>query len=334
MIQVGGTHTETKIVQQLLRRPIPRELWHYTTLCGFEGIVASGRLWATDVRFLNDRTEFIHSRKIAEGLIAEMPSCGVEEIWAKAKAQEVLDDYFEIGPLSPSRLELYTVSFTVLEDTLSQWRGYGIDGVSLCFDLQQIRPPEEIASLVSFAPCIYEEQEKRALVACALQGFVSKVLTLYRATGDLGWAAQRLRAWNQLTLHEQAAQVSLNAWNEKYLKEELHRQYVLTAADLLRVAALCKDRTFHEEQEWRLMLPVHRDRPLQYTARSYRTRNDEEVPYITTSLFAGQVRLPLTRVVVGPGGDVATRREAIEDGLRLADYVIPVDSSKVPLRFL
>jgi hypothetical protein len=330
---MSGTQTETDIIQQLLKRPIPRELWHYTTLRGFGGIVGSGRLWATDVRFLNDRTEFVHSREIAAALIAEMPSREVEETWAKTNAQQVLDGYFETGPLSPSRLELYTVSFTVLEDTLSQWRGYGSDGVSLCFDLQQIRPPAEIGNLVSFAPCVYEEQEKRVLVASALQGFVSKALTLYRATGDLGWAAQRLRAWDQLTPHEQAEQNSVNAWNEKHLKEELHRQYVLTAADLLRVAALCKDRTFHEEQEWRLMLPVHRDRPLQYTTRSYRTRNHEQVPYITTSLFARQARLPLTRVIVGPGGDVAARREAVDVSLRRAHYVVPVESSKVPLRF-
>lgn len=320
-------------VQQLLKRPLPKELWHYTTLGGFEGIVASGRLWATDVRFLNDRTEFIHARKIAEGLIAEMPACDSEEAWVKTKAQQVLDGYFEIGPLSPSRLELYSVSFTVLEDTLSQWRGYGNDGVSLCFDLQHIRPPAELGSLVSFAPCIYQEHEKRTLVASALQGFVSKALILFRATGDPGWVAQRLQAWTQLTSDEQAAQNSFNVWNEKYLQSELHTQYVLTAADLLRVAGLCKDHTFHEEQEWRLMLPVQTDKPLQYTARLYRARNDEQVPYITTSLFARQARLPLTRVFVGPGGDVATRREAIEFILRNANIVVPVESSKVPLRF-
>ena len=262
-----------------------------------------------------------------------MPACEIEATWVKHKAQQLVDAYFEVGPLSPSRLELYTVSFTVLEDTLSQWRGYGSDGVSLCFNLQHIRPPVQVDTLVSFAPCIYEEPEKRALVTSALHRFVSKALTLYRATGDLEWAAQRLRAWNQLTAQEQAVQNSLNAWNEKYLKDELHAQYVLTAADLLRVAALCKDHAFHEEQEWRLMLPVLRDRPLQNTTRSYRTRNNEQVPYITTSLFAEASLLPLTRVVLGPGGDVAARREAIEVSLRNANYAIRVECSKVPLRF-
>ena len=192
----------------------------------------------------------------------------------------------------------------------------------------------ELDTLVSFAPCIYQEQEKRALVASALHHFVSKALTLYRAAGDTGWAAQRLRTWNQLTPHDQADQNSLNAWNEKYLKDELNAQFILGAASLLRVAALCKDYAFHEEREWRLMLPIPRDRPLKSTARSYRMRNDEQVPYITTSLFAETAYLPLTRVVVGPGGDVAARRKAVEVILQNAKYAVPVESSKVPLRFL
>jgi hypothetical protein len=329
---MSNTHPGSDIVQKILSSQIPEELWHYTSLNGFEGIVGSHRLWATDVRFLNDRTEFIHSRRIAEKLVAEMPALETEDAWVKSKALELIESYFEVGPLSPSRLELYTVSFTVLEDTLSQWRAYGRDGVSLCFDLRHIRPPVDIESLVSFAPCIYEEDQKRALVTSALRHFISKALMLYKATGDLGWAAQRLHEWNQLTPHERAAQDSLNAWNEKYLKEELKRHTVLAATDLLRVAALCKDRAFHEEQEWRLMLPVLKGRPLQNTTRSYRTRNGEQVPYITTSLFSGE--LPLKRVLVGPGGDVAARRDAIEVSLTKANYSIAIESSKVPLRFL
>jgi hypothetical protein len=259
-----------------------------------------------------------------------MPARGSDDAWAKSKAQEILDGYFETGPLSPSRLEVYTVSFTVLEDTLSQWRGYGSDGASLCFNLQHVRPPAKSGYLVSFAPCVYEEDEKRALVASALRHFVSKAFALYRATADPGFAAQRLRAWSQLTPPEQAAQGSIHAWNGRYLHGELQGEYILTAANLLRVATLCKNRAFHEEQEWRLMLPVLRDQRLESTTRSYRKRNGEKVPYITTSLFAVDSRLPLTRVVVSPGGDVAARRDAIEGSLGNATYSTPVEFSKVP----
>src|ERR1039457_3338216 len=35
-------------------RPIPKKLWHYTSVQAFQGIIASGNIYATDVRFLND----------------------------------------------------------------------------------------------------------------------------------------------------------------------------------------------------------------------------------------------------------------------------------------
>jgi len=46
-------------------RPIPEKLWHYTSLAGFQGIVTTRKIFATDTRFLNDREEFLHSYKIA-----------------------------------------------------------------------------------------------------------------------------------------------------------------------------------------------------------------------------------------------------------------------------
>lgn len=48
-------------VREWLYQPIPERLWHYTNADGFAGVVKSGRVWATDVRFLND-TEEVHPR--------------------------------------------------------------------------------------------------------------------------------------------------------------------------------------------------------------------------------------------------------------------------------
>ncbi len=35
-------------------------LWHYTNLSSLLGIIESKELWATDLRYLNDRTEFAY----------------------------------------------------------------------------------------------------------------------------------------------------------------------------------------------------------------------------------------------------------------------------------
>jgi len=48
-------------VEELFSMPIPERVWHYTTLVGLEGILTSGMMWATDARFTNDRTEFVHT---------------------------------------------------------------------------------------------------------------------------------------------------------------------------------------------------------------------------------------------------------------------------------
>ena len=37
--------------------PEPTILWHYTNLAGLIGIVERRKLWATDLRYLNDSTE-------------------------------------------------------------------------------------------------------------------------------------------------------------------------------------------------------------------------------------------------------------------------------------
>src|SRR5262245_39760281 len=52
------------------RPPLPRDLlYHYTTQAGLLGIIESGALWASNVRYLNDRGEFGHAMGIAEKLL-------------------------------------------------------------------------------------------------------------------------------------------------------------------------------------------------------------------------------------------------------------------------
>ena len=49
-------------VKEWLNSPIPERLWHYTSIQGFCGITSSKNIFATDIRFLNDSSEFIHAR--------------------------------------------------------------------------------------------------------------------------------------------------------------------------------------------------------------------------------------------------------------------------------
>ena len=58
----------TTYLKVLKTRP-PTILFHYTTPTGLLGISSSKKIWATDIRFLNDKKEFQHSLDITHSLI-------------------------------------------------------------------------------------------------------------------------------------------------------------------------------------------------------------------------------------------------------------------------
>lgn len=57
--------TYSKILKQLP----PPVLFHFTTPKGLIGIAKSKTIWATDIRFLNDKKEFQHSLDITHSII-------------------------------------------------------------------------------------------------------------------------------------------------------------------------------------------------------------------------------------------------------------------------
>jgi hypothetical protein len=48
------------ILQNYFDEPLPSELWHYTTQAGRTRMLKSGLLWASDIRYSNDRSELSH----------------------------------------------------------------------------------------------------------------------------------------------------------------------------------------------------------------------------------------------------------------------------------
>src|SRR6266540_1307643 len=50
----------------------PAEVFHYTTVDGLRGIVESGKLWATEVGYLNDASEYVHANDILASVAARL----------------------------------------------------------------------------------------------------------------------------------------------------------------------------------------------------------------------------------------------------------------------
>ncbi len=114
--------------------PLPVGLAHYTTLDGLSGIVQTGKLWASNVSFLNDNREVQHG---LEASLAAIPMLSVEakyKVWRKSLQRAAKD--LEEGKLP----DTYAVCFCQEGDLLSQWRGYGgaEQGVSVIFDRKKL----------------------------------------------------------------------------------------------------------------------------------------------------------------------------------------------------
>src|SRR5262249_11724987 len=121
-----------------LQQPIPEFLYHYTSQEGLLGIIDSSSLWATNIGYMNDATEFTLDLKlITQQIVHAIP---------KLKAD--VNFFTERLPLQAEQADIKAQRATLLwklannkegtsmcvacfcedDDLLSQWRGYARTG--------------------------------------------------------------------------------------------------------------------------------------------------------------------------------------------------------------
>lgn len=124
---------------------VPRYGWsnkklryHYTDAAGLIGILTSNRLWATDIRFLNDPSEgrFLPTRLLG---LMEAKVGG-----PNASEKHVIDEIKRALANPRDSSSTFSVSFCADGDLLSQWRGYGSfgSGYAIGLDLRNVPPPQ------------------------------------------------------------------------------------------------------------------------------------------------------------------------------------------------
>jgi hypothetical protein len=119
-------------------------IYHYTGLSGLMGIVKSGNLFATDIRFLNDTSESIYGLNRIREIIGERVAA--EQI----KGNYVVSDLASLARIANNlalHARLFVTCFCRVDNLLSQWRGYGPLGYSIGFDRKTI---EDLAERSGF----------------------------------------------------------------------------------------------------------------------------------------------------------------------------------------
>jgi hypothetical protein len=292
-------------------------LCHYTNLTGLTGIIGSGAFWATNLAFLNDKSELLHGLNCAKEALQLMPSPVQFDEWdqdvtaaIEQLKEQVIDDIF-------------TVSFCRNPDLLSQWRGYGgkTQGVSLVFDQQQL-------------VAMFEGFVKRELI------ILNDTLPLekfYLINNEVTYTEPE-----QTPKFKDKIQIFIDEYEtyEKAIGPDEANQSGYVQYMISQVAPFFKHSGFREEEEYRIVITnIFGNDKIQF-----RNNGKTIIPYIPATLTGGKkdateeekkekIILPLREIKVGPCEDFMQVKKGIEMLLRANGYFgVKITSSSIPYR--
>jgi hypothetical protein len=137
-----------------------RTLYHYSTELGLRGILREGAIWASEIRHLNDTTEFYTAlHAVAHELRNRIDDLDSSE--AHRRHEALTREFLRLEEQS-----YFVVSLTEKPDDLSQWRAYGglHTGFAIGFDIGKL---EFLAAEHGFvlSRCLYSHAEHGLMAA-------------------------------------------------------------------------------------------------------------------------------------------------------------------------
>jgi hypothetical protein len=260
----------------LYQEPPPALLYHYTTLTGLLGILQSGHIWASEVRYLNDSAEITLAFRLMERAVSVRTTNASD-----AATREILKQFSEwLDGRSSSGPMVFVTSFTQNGNLLSQWRGYSpaSQGVSIGIASAHLSAVGG-ASRFSLGRCRYDSVDQ----AVAINGLIENVLSFAERVGP-----------------SEAAHSS----------RSFHPSFARCEESILRVGALIKDSQFREEAEWRIVSRAVSD----YVATEimYRVGPSMLIPFLRVPLVNVMGVIPIDDVIVGPTPHPQAATEAVQ----------------------
>lgn len=277
-------------------------IFHYTDLNGFKGIIEEDSLWATNIHFMNDKNEFRHGCLCFQNTINYLNEDIISPT-SKILLKGAVDEFnnFDLMENERSR-HVYSISFCRGVDKLSQWRGYGSSqGVSIEFDEEElINGLEKDGMNLKHGDVIYTAEDSTVEVNEKITDFFNKMTKAVQQNnkvGDFKFAETFLTFFGLSLLVESNVPFFKNAG-------------------------------FSEENEFRLVLTKNSKAP----KVKFRVGTYGVIPYLNLKMKDDK-KLPIKKVVIGPAKD----KELIHLGVRMLldanDYKdVPIEFSSVPYR--
>jgi DUF2971 family protein len=143
----------------------PAVLYHYTDQQGLLGIVRTGKMWATNIEYLNDQREYRHALALMEECLrARQPDHRALKLlkrWLSGKAKPI---------------ESYVCSFSCEADSLAQWRAYGgaAGGYAIGFEGETLRQAAGKNDM-KLVKCVYESEQQSTIVEAVINDVMASL---------------------------------------------------------------------------------------------------------------------------------------------------------------
>lgn len=266
---------------KILKRRRPSILFHYTTPIGLLGISQSKKIWATDLRFLNDKKEFQHSLDIMHSILESFYK--VDNNPKKPKGLNYnFVEFLRINLREKWNPKVYVASFTEKGDLLSQWRGYCPKGgfsIGFHFNLLSQVAKKHHSFLL---PCVYDYKIQNQMLEELLVSYSKK--------------------------YDEAIKNN-NQKNSDELAHSISNEFII---NMFALSPMLKHESFREEKEWRIVSTILIGSP----DIKFRASESNIIPYIEISLCQSEEEIEYKQVFIGPASINHYSKEALSQLLR------------------
>ena len=135
----------------------PPLAYHYTTTRAVQSILTTGKVWATEVAFLNDPSEWAHGHELFARDVESR--CRPDAAAATRLPLESLAAH--IRKRIKRKFLVMVASFCEDPDDLALWRPYAADGAGCCIGVDLAKVPDDGPGGASTTRMIYEETAKQ-----------------------------------------------------------------------------------------------------------------------------------------------------------------------------
>ena len=133
----------------------PQVLYHYTNREGLLGILSKGHIWASNIKYLNDASEFIYAREFFTDKLT-----GIRNRIGKEPHISILDNAIKL--IRNYNSSVFSFSLSKNGDQLSQWRSYcsPSNGYAIGFNAPLLHKRISKIQNARFQPVSYTENQQ------------------------------------------------------------------------------------------------------------------------------------------------------------------------------